>query len=100
MESALWGNMEAWMKKYEMSTPDEKSLAFKEIARGKVLGLIGETSQSGMEVAEIVKTIILSKKPNLRYQINDKFNLEEVKAKLTDPPGNVLVEMLKKSYFG
>lgn len=38
------------------------------------------------EVAEIVKNIILSDKPNLRYLTNDKYNVDVtvVKAKLSD----------------
>ena len=50
-------------------------------------------------VAGIVKKIILSEKPNLRYQTNEKFNPDEVKAKLADPTGNVLVDLMKKSTF-
>ena len=91
--------MEAWMKKYKMPTADKKTLELKEIATGKVLDLVAGTSQSGIEVAEIMKSIILSKEPKLRHQINAKFNPKEVKAKLADPPGNILVEMQKKSYF-
>jgi len=55
--------------------------------------------QNVNEVAQIVKKIILSEKPNLRYQTNDTFNPDEVKAKLADPTGNVLVEMLNKKYL-
>ena len=51
------------------------------------------------EVADIVKKIILSEEPNLRYQTNQKFNPDEVKAKLADPTGNVLVELMKKKYL-
>ena len=50
-------------------------------------------------VAGIVKKIILSEKPNLRYQTNEKFNPDEVKAKLADPTGNVLVDLMNKKYF-
>ena len=51
------------------------------------------------EVAEIVKKIILSEKPNLRYQTNHKFGPDEINSKLADPTGNVLVEMLNKKYL-
>lgn len=50
-------------------------------------------------VAGIVKKIILSEKPNLRYQTNEKFNPDEVKGKLADPTGNVLVDLMNKKYF-
>lgn len=43
--------------------------------------------------------IILSEKPNLRYQSNASFNPDEVRAKLPDPTGNDVVELLKKKYL-
>ena len=55
--------------------------------------------QDVKKVAEIVKTIVLSDKPNLRYQTNKNFNPDEVKAKLSDPTGNVMVDLMVKKYF-
>ena len=55
--------------------------------------------QSGSEVAEIVKNIILSENPNLGYHTNKKFNPEQVKAKLSDPTGNVLLDLMNKTYL-
>ena len=46
-----------------------------------------------------MKTIVLSDKPNLRYQTNKNFNPDEVKAKLADPTGNVMVDLMVKKYF-
>ena len=65
----------------------------------KFLQVINSAGQHVNEVAEIVKNIILSEKPNLRYQTNDTVFVEEVKAKLADPTGNVLLEMLNKKYL-
>lgn len=57
------------------------------------------TMQSPNEIAEVVKEVILSEKPNLRYQTNEKYNPEEIKSKLVDPTGNTLVEMVKKTFL-
>ena len=46
-----------------------------------------------------VKTILLSDKPNLRYQTNKNFHPDEVKAKLTDPTWKVMVDLMVKKYF-
>lgn len=92
-------NMEAWVKNYNILAADEKSVELKKTFQGKLQNIIVNTVQSVNEVAEIVKSIVLSENPNLRYQTNDKFNPDEVKAKLADSPGNVLVNILKKNYF-
>ena len=57
------------------------------------------TMQSSIEIAEVVKEVILNEKPNLRYQTNEKYNPEEIKGKLVDPTGNALVEMVKKTFL-
>ena len=91
--------MEAWTKKYDKPTADQKSLELFQTCVGKMHQIMISTFQNVNEVAEIVKNIILSEKPNLRYQINDKFNPDEVKAKFPDATGNLLVEMLNKKYL-
>ena len=47
----------------------------------------------------MVKNIILTDKPNLRYQTHENFNPDEIKAKLADPTGNVMVDLMVKKYF-
>ena len=61
--------------------------------------MFNSTMQSPYQIAEVVKSIILSDKPNLRYQTSTKYNPEELKAKLVDPTGNALVEMVKKTFL-
>ena len=56
----------------------------------------GTTAQSSDDIAKIVKSVILSEKPSLRYQTNEKYRLHEIKAKLVDPSGNVIVKMIKE----
>ena len=99
VESEVWNNVQIWTKKYDMPTADQKSETLQGIARGKLLDKCVGITQSGIEIAEMVKTIILSEKPNLRYQTNSEFPPEEVKAKLSDPSGNDIVEILMKNYL-
>ena len=91
--------MEAWHKKYDKPTADEESSELLQAFIEKIWPVAEREMQDVKEVAEIVKTIILSEKPNLRYQTNEKWNPEEIKAKLADPTGNVMVELMTKKYF-
>ncbi|CAH3144263.1 unnamed protein product [Porites lobata] len=81
-----------WHKKYDKPACDE-NLSRKDVEK------IWRRDATSQVVAGIVKKIILSEKPNLRYQTNEKFNPDEVKAKLADPTGNVLVDLMNKKYF-
>lgn len=58
-----------------------------------------EGIQNVDEVGEIVKNIMLSDKPNLRYLTNEKYNVDVVKAKLSDLTGNDAVDLVIKKYF-
>ena len=91
--------MEAWHRKYDKPTADEESSELLQAFIEKIWPVAEREMQNVKEVAEIVKTIILSEKPNLRYQTNEKWNPEEIKAKLADPTGNVMVELMTKKYF-
>ena len=97
--TAIVGNIDAWTKKYDKPTADPKSQETFGNVGGKLLQGFHGTVQDVNEVAEIVKNIILSEKPNLRFQTNDKYYPDQVKAKLVDPTGNNLVEMLYKKFF-
>ena len=99
MKSLVLENMGTWLKKYDMPPTDKKSLELQENFEGKYRQWFQDTIQDANEVAELVKTIILSDKPSLRYQTNDKFHPDELQAKLADPTGNVLMELVKKKYL-
>jgi len=99
VETPIRESIEAWTKKYDKPTADQKTLELQGAYGANFNPIMNSTMQNVKEVAEIVKNIILSEKPNLRYQTNDKFGLDEIKAKLADPTGNVLLEMLNKKYL-
>ena len=96
----VMGNMEAWMKKYDMPTADQKSLELqKAFMEGPFFQGMLANLQDVNELAAMVKNIILTDKPNLRYHTNEKFNPDEVKAKLADPTGNNMVDLMVKKYL-
>ena len=98
--SSIIGNVEAWTKKYDRPTTDTKTTEIFQTFEQRFYTAFDENMvQSGSEVAEIVKNIILSENPNLRYHTNKKFNPEQVKAKLSDPTGNVLLDLMNKTYL-
>ena len=99
MKTELLGTADTWTKKYKTPTPDQLTLELQKSFNEKFLSIFQRTIQTADEVAERVKDIILSEKPNLRYPTNDKFSPEEEKAKLSDRTGNEIVEILNKKYL-
>ena len=92
--------MEAWMKKYDMPTADQESLELqKAFNEGPILQGMLANRQDVNEFAVKVKNIILTDKPNPRCQTHENFNPDEIKAKLADPTGNVMVDLMVKKYF-
>ena len=100
VKTSVMGNMEAWMKKYDMPTADQESLELqKAFNDGPFLQGMLANRQDVNEFAVKVKNIILTDKPNPRCQTHENFNPDEIKAKLADPTGNVMVDLMVKKYF-
>ncbi|XP_044172949.1 retinol dehydrogenase 8-like [Acropora millepora] len=99
VDTQVLQNMEVWTEKYEKTTVDQKSLKLHDEFMGKLLPEFARTSQSGNEVAEIVKSIILSPEPSLRYPTNKKFFVDLIEAKLAEIPGDGLVKLIGKNYL-
>ena len=99
MATAVPENAKNFAMKFNISAADQKSQELLETFSGRMFSLFAGTVQSSYEVAEVVKSIILNDDPNLRYQTNEKYNPEELKAKFVDPTGNVLLKMVKKTFL-
>ena len=99
VKTEVLGNADTWTRKYKTPTPDQKTLELQKSFNERFLPIFERTVQTAEEVAERVKGIIVSEKPNLRYHTNVKFAPDEVKAKLSDPTGNEIVEILNKKYL-
>ena len=58
-------------------------------------------SQKSEEIAEVIKEILLSAKPHFRYVTNKKCFVAEMNAKLVDPTGDKLENVIdEQDFFG
>ena len=58
-------------------------------------------SQKSEEIAEVIKEILLSAKPHFRYITNKKCFVAEMNAKLVDPTGDKLENVIdEQDFFG
>ncbi|KAL9950338.1 hypothetical protein ACROYT_G042825 [Oculina patagonica] len=92
-------NSKSWLTKFNILEADKKSQELLETFSGRMLSFFTRTMQTTYEVAEVVKSIILSDKPNLRFQTNTKHKAAELEAKLADPTGNASIEIVKKTFL-
>ncbi|XP_044173026.1 retinol dehydrogenase 8-like [Acropora millepora] len=99
VDTSMGQNMEVWTQKYEKIQADQKNLKLYETFMGKLMQEFARTIQSGNEIAEVVKSIILSPEPSLRYPTNKKFFVDLIEAKLAEIPGNRLVKLIDKNYL-
>ena len=82
-----------------MSEPDNETQELFGTFAQRFFHHFSSTMQTSDEIAEVVKSVILNEKPNLRYQTNLNGEWRNVKQKLTDPTGNELMEMVKKAFL-
>ena len=99
VQTSAMENSRNWAGNFDMLAADQKTQELFGRFAGRLQQRFLNTMQTSNEIAEIVKSVILSEKPNLRYQTNEKYSPQEVKAKLADPTGNSLVEMVKKAFL-
>ena len=91
------------LSRVDTSTADQKSLqllqAFVSYTGRKLT--VSSVSQKSEEIAEVVKEILLSAKPHFRYITNKKVSVAEINAKLVDPTGDKLQDVIdKQNFFG
>ena len=91
--------MNSWTKTYEKVTPDEKTLGLLKAFQGMASKRRASLTQTAEEVAVLMKSIMLSEKPNLRYVTSQKYSHSEVTAKYVNISGNKLVILLSKNYL-
>ena len=61
----------------------------------------GSITQTSEEMAEIIKEILLSAKPHFRYITNKKCFVANINAKLVDPTGDKLQDVVdEQDFFG
>lgn len=96
MVSSILENQEVWTQTHDSPTADQKTTEQFQNYRLGFNDLFQEGIQNVHEVAKIVKNIILRDKPKLRYLANENYNVDVVKAKLSDLTGNDVVDLVIK----
>ena len=80
----------------DISTADDKTQQLLKTALKEMYRSVQSESQTPDEVAALIKSVILSSNPHLRYQTNSKYRPGEVPAKLSYPTGDKAIQLMEK----
>lgn len=83
----------------DSSTADDKTQALLQEALKEMYRTVTEHSQTAEEVADIIKNVILSRAPHLRYQTNSQYAPGEVQAKFSDATGDKAIDLMEKRFY-
>ena len=83
----------------DISSADEKTQQLLKAALKEMYNNVQTQSQTPEEVASIIKSVILSANPHLRYQTNSKYGPGEIQAKLSDLTGDKAVQLMERRFF-
>ena len=98
IDTLIGQNATEWNKIMDDGTADEKTTKLQGIAGKKFEELVSKKMKS-IEIAAIVKEIILGQNTNFRCLTNVEFLNEEIANKLTDSATNKPIEMIKSRFF-
>ena len=99
IDTPIFQTAEDWGKAIDHETADGKTKKLKEMAVDRLQQLISKKTIKSIEVAAIVKEIILGQKTNFRCLTNVDFLNEEIAAKLKDSATNKPIEMMRMRFF-
>ena len=83
----------------DISSADEKTQQLLKAALKEMYNNVQTQSQTSEEVASIIKSVILSANPHLRYQTNSKYGPGEIQAKLSDLTGDKAILLMERRFF-
>lgn len=83
----------------DISSADEKTQQLLKAALKEMYNNVQTQSQTPEQVASIIKSVILSANPHLRYQTNSKYGPGEIQAKLSDLTGDKAVQLMERRFF-
>ena len=98
IDTLIGQNATEWSKTIDSSTADEKTAKLQAIAGEKFEELVSKKMKS-IEIAAIVKEIILGQNTNFRCLTNVEFLNKEIATKLKDSATNKPIEMIKRRFF-
>ena len=82
-----------------MSSADSKSKELMDTAMKTFFADMQKTIQQCDEVAEVIKDLLLTDKPHLRYQTSERFMTALTNEKFSDLSGDSTVESITKWWF-
>jgi len=98
IDTLIGQNATEWSKSIDNGTADDKTEKLQGIAGKKFEEFVSKKMKS-IEIAAIVKEIILGRNTNFRCLINVEFFNEEIGTKLKDSATNKPIEMMKTRFF-
>ncbi len=99
MTTSFNANAKLMREGIDTSSVDEKTQALLKDALKEMYRTVTSQSQAAEEVASIVKNVLLSSAPHLRYQTNSQYGPGEVQAKFSDPTGDKAIELMEKRFY-
>ena len=100
MQTPIFEKAGDWIQEnLDATTIDPKTKSLFEAAQANLDRAFSDAMQNCEEVAQIVKDIILGEKKDLRCQTNQKFEPEDIPAKLADATGNKSVDVITERFF-
>ena len=100
MTTSFTANAKLLREGIDTSTTDEKTQALMQAALKEMYRTVTSASQTAEELATIVKRVVLSRAPHLRYQtLHSQYGPGEVQAKFSDPTGDEAIELMEKRFY-
>ena len=99
MTTSFNNNAKSLREGIDSSTADDKTQALLQEALKEMYRTVTEHSQTAEEVTEIIKNVILSRAPHLRYQTNSQYAPREVQAKFSDATGDKAIDLMEKRFY-
>lgn len=101
MQTPIFEKASDWnQENLDATAIDPKTQSLFETALVNLDRAFTSAMQSCEVVAQVVKDIILGEKNDLRCQTNEKFEPEDIPAKLADATGNKSVDAITERFFG
>ena len=99
MTTSFAANAKLLREGIDTTSADEKTQALLKDALREMYRTFTANSQAAEEIASIIKSVLLSPAPHLRYQTNSQYGPGEVQAKFSDPTGDKAIDLIERRFY-
>lgn len=99
MTTSFAANAKLLREGIDTTSADEKTQALLKDALKEMYRTVTSHSQAAEEIASIIKSVLLSPVPHLRYQTNSQYGPGEVQAKFSDPTGDKAIDLIERRFY-